>query len=72
MAILNGSIGPIDKTMTGFNQFYKYDNYIYVSSRIKYHIGAAEGNKFIEFTFSTNYNIKTGMTTFSEIFSIPK
>ena len=72
MATSNGSIGPIDKTMTGFNQFYKYDNYIYVSSTIRYHIGAAESETFIQFMFSTSFSIKTGITTFPEIFAVPK
>ena len=70
--ISSESFAPIYKEKTGFLQFYKHNNYIYVSSRIKYHIGAAESKNFIQFTFSARFNIKTGITTFSEIFPIPK
>ena len=55
---------------TGFRPIYEYGNYSYFRTTITYHIETHD--TYVGYDLSAVYNIKTGITTFPELFSIPK
>ena len=55
---------------TAFRPIYQYGNYSYFRTTITYHVGSY--NTYVGYDLSAVYNMKTGMTTFPELFSIPK
>ena len=62
--------GPVYPTTTGFESIYERGNYAYTICKICWHVGKYHLGETLN--LSAIYNKITGITTFPEIFAVPK